>query len=156
MSDDVDSALAAFRLDESAATQLWKHQICIPSDIDRLASVRDEVSALVAPLGFPDSAVFDIKVALGEALANAVRHGAPTASGKVCVDVTAYEDRVVLEITDNGIGFDGTHTASDDLYAPSGRGIMFMRALMDRVEFEPADGGGTIVRMVKHHRGGVG
>jgi hypothetical protein len=33
---------------------------------------------------------------------------------------------------------------------------MFMRALMDRVEFEPAPGGGTIVRLVKHHRGGVG
>ena len=46
--------------------------------------------------------------------------------------------------------------ASDDLYAPSGRGIMFMRALMDRVDFEPAPGGGTLVRLTKHHRGGIG
>jgi anti-sigma regulatory factor (Ser/Thr protein kinase) len=42
---------------------------------------------------------------------------------------------------------------SPDLYAPSGRGIMFMRALMDRVEFETAGGGGTLVRLVKHHGG---
>jgi anti-sigma regulatory factor (Ser/Thr protein kinase) len=74
----------------------------------------------------------------------------------VCVDVSAFEDRVVLEIADNGVGgFDGVHTANDDLYAPSGRGIMFMRALMDRVEFEPAAGGGTVVRLVKHHGHGM-
>ena len=59
----------------------------------------------------------------------------------------------MLEIADNGIGFDGVHNASDDLYAPSGRGIMFMRALMDRVEFDRTSEGGTLVRLVKHHGG---
>jgi anti-anti-sigma factor len=155
MSDDVDSALAGLELAPTSSAELWSRQICIPADINRLAGVRDEVSDLVTPLGFVDSAVFDIKVALGEALANAVRHGAPDAGGKVCVEVTAYDDRVVLEIADNGAGFDGRHTASDDLYAPSGRGIMFMRALMDRVEFEPAEGGGTLVRLVKHRQSGA-
>ena len=155
MSDDVDSALAGLEMGPASSDELWTRQICIPADVDRLAAVRDEVSDLVTPLGFADSAVFDIKVALGEALANAVRHGAPDAGGRVCVDVTAFDDRIVLEIADNGVGFDGKHIASDDLYAPSGRGIMFMRALMDRVEFEPADGGGTLVRLVKHRGGGA-
>lgn len=151
LSNDVETALAGLEMGAEPAEALWRHAICIPADINRLAGVRDEVSELVAPLGFAESAIFDIKVALGEALANAVRHGAPAKEGRVCVDVSAYEDRVVLEIADNGSGFDGVHRASDDLYAPSGRGIMFMRALMDRVEFEPANGGGTLVRLVKHH-----
>jgi stage II sporulation protein AA (anti-sigma F factor antagonist) len=155
VSDDVATALGSLEVDAPLAEALWEHRIVIPADIARLAEVRDEVSEIVAPMGFADSSLFDIKVALGEALANAVRHGAPDRGGEVCVDVIAFSDRLVLEVADNGIGFDGVHSASDDLYAPSGRGIMFMRALMDRVEFEPAAGGGTIVRLVKHHASGA-
>jgi len=156
VSDDVESALAGLEMGQAPAEVLWRRQICIAADVNRLAAVRDEVAELVAPLGFTESAIFDIKVALGEALANAVRHGAPVAEeGRVCVDVSAFDDRVVLEVADNGSGFDGIHAAADDLYAPSGRGIMFMRALMDRVEFETAPGGGTLVRLMKHHRSGT-
>jgi anti-anti-sigma factor len=155
VSVDVDTAMAGLEMGQTPTEALWQRQICIPADVNRLAGVRDEVADLVTPLGFAESAIFDIKVALGEALANAVRHGAPAADGRVCVDVSAFDDRVILEIADNGSGFDGVHFASDDLYAPSGRGIMFMRALMDRVEFEPASGGGTLVRLVKHHRSGT-
>ena len=155
MSEDLDSAIAGLELGPASTEPMWMRQICIAADIDRLASVRDQVAELISPLGFADSSVFDIKVALGEALANAVRHGAPEHGGRVCVDVSAYDDRVVLEVADNGAGFDGKHIASDDLYAPSGRGIMFMRALMDRVEFEPAESGGTLVRLVKHRRPGA-
>ena len=155
ISDDVAAALAGLDVEIESTEALWSREICIAADVNRLAGVRDEVAELVAPLCFSESAIFDIKVALGEALANAVRHGAPASDGRVCVEVVAFDDRVVLEIADNGAGFDGVHFASDDLYAPSGRGIMFMRALMDRVEFEPASGGGTLVRLVKHHRPGT-
>jgi serine/threonine-protein kinase RsbW len=156
VAEDVETALAGLDTDVVLTDPLWREDICIPADIDRLAEVRDKVSVLVVPLGFIESAVFDIKVALGEALANAVRHGAPDSGGRVCVSVTAFSDRVVLEVSDNGEGFDGVHLSSDDLYAPSGRGIMFMRALMDDVAFEPAPGGGTLVRLTKRHRGGIG
>jgi anti-anti-sigma factor len=153
ITNDVDTAFERLELKEPVSDPLWSRQICIPADIGRLAGVRDEVSQMVAPLGFADSAVFDIKVALGEALANAVRHGAPADGGEVTVDVIAYADRVVLEVADNGAGFSGVHRASDDLYAASGRGIMFMRALMDKVDFDQAPSGGTLVRLVKHHGG---
>ena len=52
--------------------------------------------------------------------------------GRIRVDVVTYADRVVIEVLDSGRGFDGIHLGSDDVYAPDGRGIMFMRALMDR------------------------
>jgi len=150
-SDDVSSALGGLDLPEGTTTLLWHRQVEFPLDANRLSSVRDEVSSLVAPLGFSEGAVFDIKVALGEALANALRHGRP-ASGEFLVGlgIDAYEDRVVLEVTDNGPGFDGGSAAPDDLYAPGGRGIMFMRALMDKVEFSTPNGSGTVVRLVKH------
>jgi anti-anti-sigma factor len=154
MSANVEAAIEGFSLGVLPSETLWERHLEIDCDVNMLAGAREEVSSMIAPLGFPESALFDIKVAVGEALANAVRHGEPTTGeGVVSVDVLAFEDRVVIEVADRGVGFDGVHnTSSADLYAPSGRGIMFMRALMDRVEFLPAPGGGTLVRLVKHRR----
>ena len=150
-SADVESALGGLDMPVIPSELLWERLIDVPADVNCLSGVREEVGELVAPLGFPEAAIFDIKVALGEALANALRHGRP-ASGdeRVSLGVEAYGDRLVLEVTDNGVGFDGTAASVDDLYAPSGRGVMFMHALMDRVDFDSAPGGGTVVRLTKH------
>ena len=154
MSSNVDAALEGLELPEEAAAPLWARDIEIESRPDLLSSVREQVTAELLPLEFPDAALFDVKVALGEALSNAVRHGQPEGGeGRIRVGVTAYDDRVVLDVMDNGIGFDGARDAPEDLYATSGRGLMFMRALVDRVEFEPSPMGGTMVRLVKHRIG---
>jgi len=151
MSATVDGALEGLELPAAGADPLWSKDVEMPSSVDHLSRIREEVCDAIAPLEFPESALFDIKVALGEALANAVRHGAPAdGEGTVAVRALAYEDRIVLEVADAGAGFDGEHVSSADVYAPGGRGIMFMRALMDRVEFESSPAGGTLVRLVKH------
>lgn len=151
MSSTVSSALEGLELPAVPATALWEREVNVPADVNELAAVREAICDIIKPLGFAESAVFDIKVALGEALANAIRHGAPTAGlGEILVKVVAFSDRVILEVLDNGAGFDGRHTTSEDIYAPNGRGIMFMRALMDRVEFDRSKMGGTLVRLTKH------
>lgn len=155
-SADVVSALAGLQMTEEPSELLWHHDLTMAADVNNLAGLREQVSELIAPLGFAESALFDIKVALGEALANAIRHGSSGAGDEpVRVGVSAYEDRVMLEVRDSGCGFDGTSAQSDDIYAPGGRGIMFMRALMDKVEFDAPDSGGTRVRLVKHRNGVV-
>lgn len=147
---DADTAMHAFDRVQVTIRELWSEELSIPAEVGALASVRERVCGLIEPLGFPGPALFDVKVALGEALANAVRHGSAGVAARVVVRVRAYEDKVVLEIEDSGIGFDGEHVCSDDLYASGGRGIMFMRALMDHVEFGPSQAGGTTVTLVKH------
>lgn len=157
MSPNVEGALEGLALSSEPAEELWRKELEMKASVDQLGSMREEVCELIKPLGFAESAVFDIRVALGEALANAVRHGSPSDGRAVVrVQVIAYDDRVVLEIVDFGAGFDGTPTRSRDVYAPGGRGVTFMRALTDRVEFEKPEGGGTLVRLVKHRRGGQG
>jgi len=155
-SDDVSSALGGLDPASHSSDILWHEAIEVPLDVNRLSLVRDQVSNLVAPLGFSDGAIFDIKVALGEALANALRHGRPEhGDTRVTLGVDAYTDRLVLTVTDNGRGFDGAASSADDVYAPGGRGIMFMHALMDRVDFVRAEEGGTTVKMVKHRPSGT-
>jgi serine/threonine-protein kinase RsbW len=148
--DSVDEALGALDQTVERRPVLWVERIEAPAIIGGMSQVRARVVALIEPLGLPESDVFDLKVAVGEALANAVRHGSPGGgSDTVTVEVSAFDDHVELRVSDAGTGFDGDATCDEDVYAPSGRGVMFMRALMDKVEFLPCSGGGTTVRLVK-------
>lgn len=150
-SPSVKVALEGLRLPESVEEPLWTSAIEVPARVDALSGVREEVCSLIAELNVSESSLFDIKVALGEALANAVRHGSPAGEkDKIVVTIKGYDDRVMLTVTDAGSGFNGVQADSDDIYASGGRGITFMRALMDRVEFECLPTGGTAVTLVKH------
>lgn len=154
MSPDVSTALGGLNLPHMPADEEWHETLVMRASVEGLGAMRERVCVLAKPLGFTDSALFDIRVALGEALANAVRHGSPEdGEADVLVNMFAYPDRLVLEIVDFGSGFDGTHAQSRDVYAPGGRGVTFMRALTDRVEFERPQAGGTLVRLVKHRTG---
>jgi anti-anti-sigma factor len=146
-------ALAGVELDIPLEEPLWTETLSTQADIEQLAETRLRITRLIEPLGVDESGIFDIKVAVGEALANAVRHGSPRGSqDQILASVTAYSDRVSISIMDSGCGFDGAPESSDDVYAPSGRGVMFMRALMDSVQFARCPGGGTMVTLVKSTR----
>ena len=148
---DVDEAIGGLVLGERSEPALWKEHLTITAAPDSLPEARTHVADLLAVLDLPESTVFDIRVAAGEALANAIRHGSPGGEhDEIHVDVAAFSDRVEIVVSDTGCGFDGLACASGDLYAESGRGVMFMRAFMDRVDFEALPGGGTSVRLVKH------
>ncbi len=150
VSASLAEALSGGVLTYDRSGALWVESFEFAADASRLASARTRLGEIIAPLGLSDSAVFDIKVAVGEALANAVRHGSPRGqSDTVCVEVRAYADRVDIVVSDDGCGYDGAIRPSRDAFAPSGRGVLFMRALMDAVEFCPGIVGGTSVVLAK-------
>jgi len=154
MSTSLEAALEGLQVTRPMDAPQWTQSVEVPANVDELARTRETIASFLAPLGMPESTIFDIKVALGEALANAIRYGKPASAESVIrVDILAYEDRVVLEVMDNGPGFDGVKVDSDDLYAPGGRGILFMTALMDRIEYAESPLGGTLVRLTKHRIG---
>ncbi len=89
---------------------------------------------------FCDSAIFAVKLALEEALTNAVRHGNrgdPTKTVTVRYAVTP--EKAVVLVRDEGGGFTPEDipdpTTPERLPLPSGRGIMLMRAYMDEVHY---------------------
>ena len=146
-----EDALAGLELPASEEAPLWTQVMTVNADNSSLADVRTAICDVLEPLGLPEATMFDIRVAAGEALSNAFRHGSP--AGKedtVTVDVRVHPDRIVLIVTDQGVGFDGEPATEHDPYAASGRGVTFMRALMDRVEFCRLPEGGTAVVLTKH------
>lgn len=117
-------------------------------DADELAGARARLERLLEALPLSEADVFDMNLASGEAVGNAVDH---TCACGVLVTVAAYADRVVVDVADCGEGFDsegcGGEVASE---AERGRGVKLMRLLADSVTIAPKTTGvGTVVRLVK-------
>jgi len=151
----VEEALDGLAPASAAGALRWTESILLPAQVESLARVRSTVCRLLEKVELTETARFDIRVAVGEALANAVRHGSPGGEAdQVRIDVTSFEDRVVIEVRDSGSGFDFETVAdADDLYALGGRGVLFMKALMDDVSFSRDERSkGTVVRLEKRLR----
>ncbi len=146
---DASRAIGSLEAVPSLVAPLWEDHLEMPARTDALPDVRRRIGEILEPLNLPEDILFDIKVASGEALANAVRHGSAEKNESIGIGIRVYEDRIVIEVADVGVGFDGSVELSDDLYSPGGRGIMFMNALMDTVSFSPGSTGGTIVTLEK-------
>ncbi|RVU97846.1 STAS domain-containing protein [Coriobacteriales bacterium OH1046] len=126
---------------------LW--HASFPVAPDALAAARNRIEELISSLDLRADEVFDLKLAAGEALGNAIDH---TCAQGVLASVAAFSDRVIIEVSDCGEGF-----CPDDVGAPSpsserGRGIALMRLLADAVSIAPKPGGtGMVVRIVKQY-----
>lgn len=124
----------------------------IPAERRIVQAVRDRFEEFIRPLRLSADEVDALKVALSEACTNAVCHGSP--QGRKChvhVRFEITEDRLVIEIVDEGQGFRPSQIALPEYeeWKPSGRGLFLMQALMDDVEFEPT-ARGTCVRLTKY------
>lgn len=127
---------------------LWQTSITI--NPHELSATRKEVEARLKTLSFSSDEMFDLMLAIGEAMGNAVDHTACESCSRVTI--TAYPDRAVVDVTDNGEGFDGHPTTQKEgnLELERGRGIRLMKLLADSVDIEKRDSGqGTIVKIVK-------
>jgi len=92
----------------------------------------------------------ELLTAVGEAVANAVRHG----RGPLQAHVELTEQRVVVRVRDNGAGFD-PHMLYDSeppssVDAETGRGLYIMRRACDQVIV--SIGNGTVVAIIRERR----
>lgn len=118
---------------------------------ESLAAERHRVEQALHELPMGASFIDDVRIAFGEGLANAYRYGLRgQATDAVSVEISVHKQGVVLVVSDNGLGFIDQKAEVTDHLGHGGRGILFMRQLMDVVTFEQGEQGGTTVRMVKY------
>jgi len=95
----------------------------------------------------------DLKLALTEACSNSVRHAYRDGrDGLVEVRYELHADRLVVEVADDGEGFDPAELDGDghDDLSEGGLGIAIIRALADELELGDRDSGrGSRLRFVK-------
>lgn len=126
-------------------------KVVIPSKLNHVHGIRDLIERTADQVGFPPQEVQRIVTAAFEAIVNAVTHGSPHGGDNtIRVDVRAYSDRLVVEITDQGRGLkDFQPKEMPDTTSRGGRGVPLMRALVDEVEFSGENGGKVTLTMYR-------
>lgn len=131
-------------------------EVDIPSDVRYIERVVELVRRECEVMAFAArQTTLNVPVALTEALSNAILRGnRDDPEKKVYVRATVDAEQLVVEVEDEGPGFDIEEcavdpTTPDHLQREYGRGLFLMRQLMDRVERVEAPSG-SIVRMTLH------
>ena len=129
-----------------------KLNVTLSADRDALEPVVRNVMKIVREMKCAEGREDAIELALTEALANAIVHGAKSDPSKVIeCDVACDEQRgMLIVVRDPGPGFDPTKIADpchgENIYSSHGRGIYLINQLMDEVQFHK---NGTEIRMLK-------
>ncbi len=125
----------------------------IPSDFSAGRDAERRIMEIVRGANFDPDSTFAIRIALEEALVNAIKHGnGLDASKTVHVHALVSKDQADITIEDQGIGFDKDRvpdpTATENLCRPSGRGILLIESYMTSARW---DRGGRRLRMIKEN-----
>jgi serine/threonine-protein kinase RsbW len=121
----------------------------IPSDVQYIEGIVAEVAAGCAGAGYPQRLVsLNVQVALTEALANAILKGNGERHGVVRIRARADSVELVVEVADEGGGFDLASalrdpTVPERLELEDGRGLFLMSRLVDHLE-QYIDGGNVV------------
>jgi serine/threonine-protein kinase RsbW len=127
-------------------------RVTLAADRKSVDPVVEQVMEAVHETGCLNGKEDAVELALQEALANAVVHGAKEDPTKIveCLVACDEERGVLIIVRDPGQGFDPNSipacTVGENLYSNHGRGIFLINQLMDKVEFRR---NGTEIHMVK-------
>jgi serine/threonine-protein kinase RsbW len=126
----------------------------IPSDFAASRQVQLQILGDVQRLGYSERASHAIRLALEEALINAIKHGNKLDPHKhVRIDARINPRRAEFVIEDEGAGFERAKvpdpTADENLCKICGRGIFLIESYMNKVQWSH---GGRRLRMVKLNR----
>ncbi|MDY2789095.1 MAG: anti-sigma factor antagonist [Atopobium sp.] len=135
---------------DASVRPLWQSSMIVYPN--KLAEARAWAIHMLERVSLSRDDIFDMTLAAGEALGNAVDH-AHCSDGCIYLTLATYPDRVVVEVSDCGCGYtllDGEEAVSETGSEERGRGIRLMRMLVDSVSIQKKQGGsGTVVHMEK-------
>ncbi len=129
-----------------------KLSVTLSADRNAIDSVVQSIMKMVREMKCASGREDAIELALSEALANAVVHGAGSDPAKLVeCDVACDEQRgMLIVVRDPGPGFDPSQLPDpcqgENIFSTHGRGIYLINQLMDEVRFHK---NGTEIHMIK-------
>ena len=127
-------------------------RLTIPARAEYITLCRLALTGIGRLRELSDEVLADLKLALTEAASNSVRHAYGDADvGVVEISYELFPDRLVIEVIDEGEGFDPAATEENaDALSEGGLGIAIIRAIADEVEIGTKPGGrGSRLRFEK-------
>jgi serine/threonine-protein kinase RsbW len=126
-------------------------RLVIPAKAEYITLGRLALTAISRVRPLSDETLSDLKLALTEACTNSVRHAYEGQVGQVEILYRIEPDRLVVEVVDDGAGFEAEAVDSADNgdLSEGGLGIAIIRAVADEVEIGRGESGGSRLRFVK-------
>jgi serine/threonine-protein kinase RsbW len=132
--------------------------LVIPARPEYISLARLALTGLSRLRELDDETLADLKLAITEAASNSVRHAYSDGAGTVEVLYSLQPDRLVIEVSDDGEGFDydtvpATADVEDEL-TEGGLGIAIIQTIADEFELGRGPGGrGSRLRFSKRLEG---
>src|SRR4051794_21435788 len=139
---------------DAAASHIARHQgfgrqeMTIKADLGRLAEVRRFADHACRAYGFPPDVCYHVKLAMSEAVANAIEHGSTTPDDPIRLQVVYEGDALAFYRSDGGTFIEPSMVYDHDVMDERGRGLGFIELLMDDVAINPSPEG-TVIRFAK-------
>ncbi len=132
-------------------------KLCIPAKAEYISLARLALLGLSRLRGLDDETLADLKLAITEATSNSVRHAYGNGDGTVEVLYDLQPDRLVIEVSDDGEGFDyearSREAGAEDL-TEGGLGIAIIQTIADEFEVgRGPNGKGSRLRFAKRLEG---
>jgi serine/threonine-protein kinase RsbW len=127
-------------------------RLTIPARAEYITLCRLALTGIGRLRELSDELLADLKLALTEAASNSVRHAyGDKGVGVVDILYQLFPDRLVIEVTDEGEGFDPAEAEGNaEELSEGGLGIAIIRAIADEVEIGAQPGGkGSRLRFEK-------
>jgi serine/threonine-protein kinase RsbW len=122
----------------------------VPAKAEFLLLARLAATSVGRTAGASEETIADLKLAITEAVANAIKHAYPPDDpGRVTVELRATAERLEIAVSDTGRGLGRADLTSHDDDGPgeNGMGLLIIRAIAGEVEIgDGLDGRGTRVR----------
>jgi serine/threonine-protein kinase RsbW len=127
----------------------------LESTLESVDSAETLVLDAARAAGFDEDDLHKVGIAVRETMVNAVAHGNRYSGRKrVRLNVRTDTDRLIIEIQDEGSGFEMNTVpnplAEENLLRHSGRGLLMIQAFMDELDIKAVQPVGTRVRLVKY------
>ena len=123
----------------------------IHSDFAEGAEIQRQIIEAAVKNGFAESSLFGLRIALTEAIVNAIKHGNKLDPKKqVKIRASISPKLAEIEVEDEGPGFDRSRVpdplSEENLEKTTGRGILLIENYMTKVSW---DRGGRRLKMIK-------
>ena len=133
-------------------------EFVIPSDLTEARRIQQIIESQLTECHYEDKEIFGIRLALEEAIVNAIKHGNQMDKDKkVHVRFRVLPDRFDIGITDEGPGYDPGDVpdplADENLERPCGRGLFLMQHYMTEVTVHPPGNRLTMSKVRAHLNG---